>query len=473
MPTTPLKRVTVVGLHGQQQISVDLLPGLNLIYGKNGSGKTTFLHILANLADRDLERFCHLRFERILVQNARAEQLLLTQLRTEATTKVTLEFNGQIIGSVGQGENTPPQVRAVLRECIGGSPVYLPAFRAILEAITESRARHPQYSDPERETEIRRIYDQIEAEDADLVAPPERRRQFYAMRDENYGAAYKTALCRDWFGPFVPVVRFPSLAEVAEQLALELQHAHIKVASTDREAFSDVFVKVLQSVVSGASVQEMGDIEPLLASIHDSLASLQQASGGVPPVYHHISSLMKEHSQNPTLREAIASKILRVYDQALKERTNAQREAFKRIKTFEASVNRFLQHKRLASGAADEPHRVRSRRARMIILDGGRTADLSVLSSGERHVLTLLFSATHMSTTEGMLLIDEPELSLHVDWQRVILGELMKQAGNRQIIACTHAPEVTAEHRESMTRLGTHYQQQASMFEDDGADFDA
>jgi predicted ATP-dependent endonuclease of OLD family len=62
-----------------------------------------------------------------------------------------------------------------------------------------------------------------------------------------------------------------------------------------------------------------------------------------------------------------------------------------------------------------------------------------------------------MSSADGMLLIDEPELSLHVDWQRVILRELMKQAGDRQIIACTHAPEVTADHRNVMTRLGTKY----------------
>jgi hypothetical protein len=29
----------------------------------------------------------------------------------------------------------------------------------------------------------------------------------------------------------------------------------------------------------------------------------------------------------------------------------------------------------------------------------------------------------------------------------------MTQAGDRQIIACTHAPEVTAEHRAAMVKL--------------------
>ena len=37
--------------------------------------------------------------------------------------------------------------------------------------------------------------------------------------------------------------------------------------------------------------------------------------------------------------------------------------------------------------------------------------------------------ATHMSPADGIMLIDEPEISLHVDWQRIILDEIMRQAG--------------------------------------------
>lgn len=55
-----------------------------------------------------------------------------------------------------------------------------------------------------------------------------------------------------------------------------------------------------------------------------------------------------------------------------------------------------------------------------------------------------------MSVASGIFLIDEPELSLHVDWQRIIISELMAQAGNRQIIACTHSPEVGADHSDAV-----------------------
>lgn len=49
-----------------------------------------------------------------------------------------------------------------------------------------------------------------------------------------------------------------------------------------------------------------------------------------------------------------------------------------------------------------------------------------------------------------MFLIDEPELSLHIDWQRIILTNLEQQAANRQIIACTHSPEVGADHPDAV-----------------------
>jgi len=56
-----------------------------------------------------------------------------------------------------------------------------------------------------------------------------------------------------------------------------------------------------------------------------------------------------------------------------------------------------------------------------------------------------------MSTlATGVFLIDEPELSLHVDWQRIILKEISTQAPMRQIIACTHSPEVGADHDDAV-----------------------
>lgn len=42
--------------------------------------------------------------------------------------------------------------------------------------------------------------------------------------------------------------------------------------------------------------------------------------------------------------------------------------------------------------------------------------------------------------TPKIILIDEPELSLSIDWQRMILPDLNAGENVRQVIAITHSP---------------------------------
>jgi predicted ATP-dependent endonuclease of OLD family len=105
-----------------------------------------------------------------------------------------------------------------------------------------------------------------------------------------------------------------------------------------------------------------------------------------------------------------------------------------------------------------------------VVMPSNHVIGLSALSSGERQVLTMLFSATHMSPSDGTMLIDEPEISLHVDWQRIILTEMMKQAGDRQVIVCTHSPEVAADHRDVLVEISSSGRSQATSLFDTSAE---
>lgn len=66
---------------------------------------------------------------------------------------------------------------------------------------------------------------------------------------------------------------------------------------------------------------------------------------------------------------------------------------------------------------------------------------LSALSSGEKHLLRILVAALK---DPGALLIDEPELSMHVDWQRQLVGCLRELSPETQLILATHSPEILA-----------------------------
>lgn len=74
--------------------------------------------------------------------------------------------------------------------------------------------------------------------------------------------------------------------------------------------------------------------------------------------------------------------------------------------------------------------------------------DLDYLSSGEQHEFILLFELIYGDSTNILLMIDEPEISLHVDWQDAFVSDLLeinKLAPGRQFILATHSPSIISD----------------------------
>ena len=70
------------------------------------------------------------------------------------------------------------------------------------------------------------------------------------------------------------------------------------------------------------------------------------------------------------------------------------------------------------------------------------------LSSGEKQMLSFLcYNAFSKETT---IFIDEPELSLHIDWQRLLLPTLLDQSTGNQFFIATHSPFIFSgyQHKE-------------------------
>jgi len=73
----------------------------------------------------------------------------------------------------------------------------------------------------------------------------------------------------------------------------------------------------------------------------------------------------------------------------------------------------------------------------------GINIGISSLSSGEKHVLRLLVET--LLAGESSIIIDEPELSLHIDWQKGLIKMMQTVSPKAQLILATHSPEVMAE----------------------------
>jgi predicted ATP-binding protein involved in virulence len=76
--------------------------------------------------------------------------------------------------------------------------------------------------------------------------------------------------------------------------------------------------------------------------------------------------------------------------------------------------------------------------------DQGNLLQLSELSSGEQQEVVLLYELLFKVKAGTLVLIDEPELSLHVVWQKQFLDDLFKIIDLRKIniVIATHSPQI-------------------------------
>lgn len=73
------------------------------------------------------------------------------------------------------------------------------------------------------------------------------------------------------------------------------------------------------------------------------------------------------------------------------------------------------------------------------------------LSAGEKQMLSFLCYNTF--SKNKLIFIDEPELSLHPDWQRLLIPTLLKQGNNNQFFIATHSPFIYTKYSDKEIML--------------------
>ncbi|GHS96732.1 ABC transporter ATP-binding protein [Bacteroidia bacterium] len=72
----------------------------------------------------------------------------------------------------------------------------------------------------------------------------------------------------------------------------------------------------------------------------------------------------------------------------------------------------------------------------------GGVIQLDDLSSGEKQFLLIMFKVFLMEEKPYILLMDEPEISMHIDWQFELINVIRELNPNCQVIISTHSPSI-------------------------------
>lgn len=113
--------------------------------------------------------------------------------------------------------------------------------------------------------------------------------------------------------------------------------------------------------------------------------------------------------------------------------SNAQ-EISKRIKAFFSLIDSFFVNtgKKIEIDTSNK----------IVFISENEIIQLEQLSSGEKQLLIILFKVFLMDNQPYILLMDEPEISLHISWQQDLISTLRKLNPNCQLIIATHSPSI-------------------------------
>ena len=130
------------------------------------------------------------------------------------------------------------------------------------------------------------------------------------------------------------------------------------------------------------------------------------------------------------LRNKDFSKVMEDFVDSPEEDEKKRAEYVKSYKKIYSSLAHFLQ-------GYDEPFK-----SSFEFTKNGKIIGYEHLSMGEKQILLLLLMVSNTNQMPCIFFMDEPDLSMHIDWKEILVKELHELNPNMQIILSTHAPSV-------------------------------
>ena len=140
-------------------------------------------------------------------------------------------------------------------------------------------------------------------------------------------------------------------------------------------------------------------------------------------------------------------RVMTLYVQDTEQKLEVLEDLATRTRLLLENVNRKYRHKNI---------RLDREGGFVATSDDGQPLSLKSLSSGEQQELVLHYDLLFRVSSNTIVLIDEPELSLHVAWQKKFLPELLEivQVSNFDALVATHSPFVVGDRTDLMIGLG-------------------
>ena len=414
-----IKTFTVRDLWGRKNYALKFQDDVNVIIGPNASGKTTLINILFDSLSGNFARLCRTYFSEVVVELKEFDgkkRLTLRMLRGEDELTISignenhaipiapfLQFGDEFDYAEMHTEYMHRRhrlgidIREIKKQLRNLVPsVWLPVSRRLPIAEEESLERKRLHRKP------------LESVDECLAELTE------ALQQYRFGLNTELSELRREFQ-----------RHALENLLFDKQHDQ---ALLNPESFvppSEEDKRALLKAFNDVGLIDRG----VESRIDEHFSAANEASEKLKTDTDRID--LKTLFIIPLINRTRT--IVRFAQELEDQRGNL----FAALHTYEKTVNSFLNEKSIQV----------SDRGELVISpedQEGRPIDWRHLSSGEKQILILLTQALLSESRPTVYIADEPELSLHVDWQEKLLKALTQLAGTCQFIVATHSPDIVA-----------------------------
>jgi energy-coupling factor transporter ATP-binding protein EcfA2 len=434
---------------------IKLNDDLTFLNGINGSGKTTIVNCIVSLITPDLGWLLATDFRRIAVGIDVDGSEIVIDAKKSANT-FTLHCT-----SVAESLKLPLKLmesRAVPRRVVTSSGRVI--WRRRLDQIIPRKAEEhkvvsfienlptPMFLGLERTTRRIPFYEEVDPDEID-EGP---RNVFRGSLDESLREAAEIA--REAYQDLRRQQEL-STSDLRKRLILSAFRYHEERADFPSQFPSRSALRQID--------RNRADVEAVLLQLGIGQEEITQT---VRPFFIELKDIIKELPAGKAVGEAISKRdgitepILRWFQIRPQEARVNQivsfidsyneelRKLYEGVDRYRALTNRFINDSRKSIVFAPDEKLV-------VELPNGDIAPLASLSSGERQIVVIL---THLAFNErarqaNVLIIDEPEISLHVRWQEIFVDALRDANPSTQVILATHSPSIILDRAEKCVDL--------------------
>lgn len=404
-----IKSILIEGIWGYKTIQCNLQRNVNIIIGKNGVGKTTVLNLISSVINVDIDALRKVSFDKILIvfyEDENPQKSISFEVKRYAKNgqaTISYDFNDIKISKQNFNEKSSTSSQIALRYTIHNyiNLTWLSINRKNLQYY---------HTDRDQKSEIDKRLEEL----------------FDHMQDYYYRLINRSmSLNEEFKSDVINLFLYDKDIDMPTKEALE----QIKEENINKDDLINMFSSlglsdraIKDRIETHFDMIEKAKKEIFLSesSTQDSTDSLNDSSTKIISLYLRTRGMLDAyHSFQEKTEENYA--LLEKYLRLLADFMPDKRFTLSNITDGNLQIE-------VSKGMKEE-------------------SDLSYkeLSSGEKQILILLTEALLQQGKDYIYLADEPEMSLHMNWQEIIISAITQLNDKAQIIVATHSPEIAQD----------------------------